>query len=738
MGCPPFTNWIVPTDRGWPRRLGSLCGAKLCRAATVLAVLTPIAGLIATSAGADSGLDSRPSNTTCLAEAVPVTNALVKAVRAFAPLTFNAPTQLRQHPADPNRWYVSERSGLIKTFTEGATTADAAFDIRNWFRFTAKDVSDSQQWGITSFAFHPAWAYGYPQMFVVYNMRPSPTLPIYSFLARYTSYDDGRTFDPNSQVVLMAVPQSVVWHHFGQLQNGPVQTSGDWHLYLGSGDGAGTLPNPLANRAQDWNSYYGGIYRVNPFLTDVSIGYGIEVFAKGFRNPWRFSFDRVTGELWAGDVGEDNWEEIDHVTRGGNYGWPTYEGPECRTSRCDPAFFQPPVHYFDHSEGAAAIGGYVYRGTEIPALYGYYVFGSASHPRLWGLTPGNLARVEIGQLPRGNPTGFFEDHRGELYAIDTSFNAVWKLIKNVGYGGTPTEPVPQLLSETGCVDPVNPVTLKSGVIYYDVNNQLWSDYAGKARGLALPNGQTISVRPNGDFDLPARTVAIKTFFLGSQPIETRLFMRHPAGGGWRGYSYEWEGSDARLLTTGKTKTIGGQTWVYPSREECMQCHNPAAGATLGLELAQLNRNFTYPETGRTANQIQTFDSIGLFGNTLPSPPWPVLATREVGGLAQRARAYLHSNCSFCHRPGGGAQANMDLRYWIPLPNTGLCDQVPLSTNLGIPDARLLAPGHPERSMVLLRMQLRDVYGMPPLATALPDWGMASVLNRWMANPAVCQ
>ena len=236
----------------------------------------------------------------------------------------------------------------------------------------------------------------------------------------------------------------------------------------------------------------------------------------------------MTGELWVGDVGQANWEEIDLVTPGGNYGWPYYEGPECRQASCNPAYFTAPVHYFDHSEGAAAIGGYVYRGLDNPALYGHYVFGSASHPRLWALKPGSNERIEIGVLPRGIPTSFFEDDRGELYVLDTSFNAIWKLLPSSGSSGGGS-PMPQLLSQTGCVDPAQPTNFASGVIPYDVNNPLWSDGADKQRGFALPEGARIAVRPNGDFDMPVRTVAIKSFYAYGAPIETRLFMRHPAG-----------------------------------------------------------------------------------------------------------------------------------------------------------------------------------------------------------------
>lgn len=621
---------------------------------------------------------------------------------------------------------------MISTFVQGATTRTAALDIRSYLWATAKDVSDSQQWGITSFVFHPDWASGQTHMFVVLNQRPQPSAPVVSWLLRFTSYDNGLTFNPATARNVLALPQQTSTHHFGQIQVGP------WNqLYLGSGDGAGSLPNTLAWRAQDWNSYYGAILQIDPYVDAPAVGNGLVILAKGFRNPWRFSFDRATNWLWVGDVGQDTWEEIDMVGPGGNYGWPYYEGPECTQVSCNPAYMQMPVHAFDHSEGAAAIGGYVYRGTDNPPLYGYYVFGSASHPRLWALKP-DMTRIEIGSLPRGIPTSFFEDARGELYVIDTSFNGIWRLVPSSGSTGG--VPIPTLLSRTGCVDPAQPRNWASGVIPYDVNHPLWSDGADKQRGFALPEGAQIVVRPNGDFDMPVRTVTLKSFYINGQPIETRLLMRHPLGGGWRGYSYEWNGNDAVLLDTGKVKTIGGVTWQYPSREQCSQCHTPAAGATLGLEMAQLNRDFTYPSTGRTYNQIDTFKVLGLFRNNVPwAAQWPALATRTSGTATDRARAYLHANCSFCHRPGGPGQGNMDLRYWIPTVDMNVCWQRPQLSDLGDPWAFLVAPNSPENSVVLLRMARRDSYGMPPLGTSQVDAGMLGTIDGWIREmPIACQ
>ena len=673
-------------------------------------------------AHAQSGLDRRPSNTTCLAP--PLSGSTqVGAVPAFEPLRFSGPTQIRQHPLAPSPWYVAERRGLIWTFSDRpADGASVALDIRDRLAQTATDNSDSEQWGVMSFAFHPSFPAN-PYLYVAYNGKPRPDAPVRSYVSRFTANGDGRTFNPATETILVQADQTRPWHHFGQLQFGP-----DGRLYLGSGDGG------EEGRAQDPNSLHGKILRLDVDAMTMT------EHARGVRNPWRFSFDGR--DLWVGDVGGQTWEEVNLIVAGGNYGWPIYEGPQCMQGDCATPGLSPPVHAFGRSVGTAVIGGYVYRGNDIPALQGTYVFGSASHPTLMGLRPPNFAsRIEVARLPRGNPTGFYADLRGELYVVDTVSDGIWKIVPGTS-SASPTEAVATRLSESGCVDPKDPGHLADGVIRFTLNQPLWLDGADKSRGMALPDGGTIAVRPDGDFDLPAGSVLIKTFSFGAQAVETRLFMNHPDGG-WRGYSYEWSGGDAVLLPGGKAKTItqpGGRklTWIFPSREQCLQCHTAAAGGSLGLEIAQLNSNKLYGPTGRTANQIETWKHIGLFGTALPpAAELPALATRTSGTAADRARAYLHANCSFCHRPDGSAQANMDLRFQAPMQDMKVCYQPPLTTDLGIPGAHLLTPGDPGRSMISVRTRRRDEWGMPPVATRLVDASMAAIIDAWITAADVC-
>jgi uncharacterized repeat protein (TIGR03806 family) len=291
------------------------------------------------------------------------------------------------------------------------------------------------------------------------------------------------------------------------------------------------------------------------------------------------------------------------------------------------------------------------------------------------------------------------------------------------------------------VDAANPTRPASGLIPYAPNAAFWSDGAVKERWIGLPNGQNITVGANGDWDFPNGTVLVKNFRRDTRLVETRLFMRHPDGI-WAGYSYEWnaQGTDATLVRGGKRVTIDGQPWIYPSGAQCMQCHTEAAGRSLGLETRQLAFNITYPQTGRDAHQLLTLNTINVLAPPIADPtdevPYPD-PTGTAGTLAERARSYLHTNCSQCHRPEGPTTANMDLRYSTALAGTNACDVAPTLGDLGISNARLIAPGDAARSVLIGRMNRRDANGMPPVGSAQVDTAGAALLTEWVNSLANC-
>jgi uncharacterized repeat protein (TIGR03806 family) len=301
------------------------------------------------------------------------------------------------------------------------------------------------------------------------------------------------------------------------------------------------------------------------------------------------------------------------------------------------------------------------------------------------------------------------------------------------------------LSQTGCFDPADLTRPAAGVIPYELNMPFWSDGATKQRWLALPRGGTARIGADGDLELPPGTVLIKSFVVGGRRLETRFFVRR-TGGAWHGYTYEWNqaGTEAVLLDeqSHTQPTAGGGNWYYPSRAECKQCHTDAAGGSLGLELAQLNRQVVYPGDARPAQQLETWSRIGLFEGPLPAPaerlpafPAPDDARAS---LEARARAYLHANCAGCHRPEVDMSGTVDLRHGTALAATMSCDARPTKGSMGFgADVRIIAPGKPDRSMIVLRMGLMGAGRMPEVGSLVLDDAGIRLVSDWIGSLTSC-
>ncbi|MDB4992731.1 MAG: hypothetical protein JWM74_163, partial [Myxococcaceae bacterium] len=622
------------------------------------------------------------------------------------------------------------------------TTATPVLDIKS-------KVTAAGEGGLLGIAFHPKFKdNGF--LYASFTIPGAPSSNMRSTVSRFTSTDGGKTFGAETTIIA-PFDQPYTNHKGGNIAFGP-----DGFLYIGFGDG-GSGGDPLKH-GQNTDLLFSKILRIdvdggapyaipddNPFKNG---GGAPETFAYGFRNPWRWSFDRGTGDLWVGDVGQGAWEEIDIVKRGGNYGWNAKEGTHCfDDATCQKGGLTDPIFEYDRAEGKSITGGYVYRGTKIPAFVGTYVFGDFVASKIWALVDEPDGKKRTLQLNSAGPTGgwnsFAEDDAGELYAIDIA-GKIYTMV-----GGTPTPggtntAFPQKLSETGCFEKDHPDRPLAGTIPYGVNSPLWSDGAEKDRWVAIPDGKTIHVGEGGDWDLPIGSVLIKTFKLGGKKIETRLFMRHDDGD-WAGYTYEWndDESDALLLPSNKTKQVGDATWYFPNRSECLGCHTVAAGRSLGLEDGQLNGAFLYPSganAARRSNQITTLDHIGLFDAPHATPdkttvfPTP---TSSDAPLEARAKSYLQANCSHCHRPEGTGGGPMDFRFATPLAQANACGFSPQQSDLGVAGAVILAPGDPSHSVISLRMRALDGKRMPPLASRVVDNDGAGVIDDWIRSITAC-
>ena len=694
------------------------------------------------------GLDVRPDNQTCIAPARPTNSAGISVTTPFPNLpVINQPTKMILEPVANPRWFVLEKTGRVVVFDpDDATALTTYIDLSGTVRTAVEG-------GLLGFAFHPDYP-ATPEIFLSYTVDHSgPSMR--SVISRWVLDDATAPGAGTTEEVIIQVDQYEDNHNGGDIAFGP-----DGFLYIGLGDG-GEFTDPF-HRAQDTTNLLGAMLRIdvtdtggeayaipvdNPFANQSKCGPGSnanncpEIYAWGFRNPWRWSFDANTGQLWLGDVGQNSWEEVDLVELGGNYGWRCREGAhDYSLDGCGSGFIDP-VSEYDHSQGNSITGGFVYRGAAITELVGRYVFGDFGSGRIWALEPdgqGGFVNDELDDTNYG-PTSFAVDADGELYFTDINNGAIRK-IEPAGAPGPVL--IPTLLSDSGCTDPNDTTLPYAGLVPYDMIAPFWSDGADKDRLIGLPNGTTITRDADDDWVFPPGTIIVKNFRLQGDLIETRHLMRHPDGI-WAGYSYEWntQQTDATRVIGGKTVMVAGQEWIYPSEGQCMECHTTAAGFALGPETAQLNRDFTYPSTLRTANQLETLDHVMMFTNPLPGPAsgLPALADPADANesLDDRARAYLHTNCSQCHRPGGPTPSDLDFRYTTALANTNACDVQPSSGNLGIPNGLLIAPGDSGRSIVIERMDRRDVHGMPPLGSNIVDAAGVTLISDWIDSLANC-
>lgn len=684
----------------------------------------------------------------------------------FADVTFHAPVSLVQAPRlagqSSGRWFLADQYGEVVSFfsaADGAVTAGVTHVVRTSLRDRVVIKSDAlDERGLLGLALHPKFPDD-PRVFVTYTADEGGLV---SRVSSFVANEGALALD--TEVVLLSVAQPYSNHNGGGIAFGP-----DGYLYTSLGDG-GYRADPHGN-GQNLQTLLGKLLRLdvdgvaasgspgaqryaipadNPFVGGGGLP---EIYAHGLRNVWRFSFDRETGRLWAADVGQDAWEEIDIIEKGGNYGWNAMEGRVCfppNVSDCKREGLALPVHVYAHRSGQgggrSVTGGYVYRGSALPHLSGGYVYADFVSGEIWQLVPEGPGYANRLLVNSGlNISGFGEDRAGELYALDWAGGRVLRVVA----GGEGPDHFPKHLSETHCYDVANRKVVAAAVPY-DVNVPFWSDGAVKQRFLVLPAGKRLEVDPanaaQGDLTLPVGAMAIKQFDLGGKPVETRFYVRHPDGE-YSGYTYAWreDGTDADLVETTRSESRNGQSWIFPGPEACNQCHTAAAGRTLGLTLPQL----AHDSQGNVAlRSLLSDDAVSVLKDKPLS--WAAMASRQAGmpasadatasaslaDLQTRARAYLDVNCSGCHRPEGPGRGGMDLRFATPLAATGLCEEATFGA-LDLPGGKRIAAGSSANSVLHRRMTRRDREAMPPLGSALVDQQGAALIERWISALEGC-
>lgn len=717
------------------------------------------------------GIQKRVLWTTSKVKGTPEPPPPYRTRNAFPRLKFNEPLHMAATPS-LDRMFIAERHGKIFSFATDTTTDKAELFL---------DVGRT----IYGFAFHPKFQEN-RYVYVTNIQDPAkPVDPKGSRISRYQAdKDNPLKCDPKTETIILEWPS-------GGHNGGCVAFGNDGMLYLATGDGSGIADE--LQTGQDVSDLLACLLRIDVDHPDAGKGYGVpkdnpfvnmpgarpEVWAYGLRQAWKFTFDRPTGDLWAGEVGQDLWEMVYRVTKGGNYGWSINEGnhPFRPERKLGPTPIIPPVYEHPHIDYRSITGGYVYHGKRLPELNGAYIYGDFDTGRVAALRTDSKIPNKVTEQRELTDTAFRiivfgENPRtSELYLVDFIGGGIHELVPSPP--AEPTAAFPRKLSETGLFASTKDHTPAPGLIPYSVNSELWSDHATKERFIALPGESRIEFEtmtyPGGPgaapgWKFPDGTVVVKTFSMEMEAgnpvsrrrLETRLLHHERLAGTeeigdqvWRGYTYLWNDAqtDAELLdakgldrelTIRDAAAPGGmrkQTWHFPSRAECTLCHTMPAKFVLGVNTLQMNKDHSYPG-GVVANQLRTLDHLGIFTAPLPKPPdeLPKLSNPHdtTADLDKRARSYLHSNCAHCHMKWGGGNAEFQLLATMPLAELGVVGVRPGQGDFGLKDPKVLVPSDPDRSMVYHRMTKLGLGRMPHIASTVIDDRAVKLIREWIA------
>ena len=727
-------------------------------------------------------------------------NATSPYQEAFPNLSFNSPLTFTIVP-NQSRIVIGQRNGEIYWFDnrDDVNSKQLLLDLSN-------EVGVVWDGGFLGLSIHPEFgtAAGKNYFYIYYttkdrNGNDYPNFVSYQsctaeefwgnflMLERFEVNPSDLSFVPNSRSTMLKLRMYGTTHRGGGMEFGDdgflYLTTGDQTAFQKAQDPLNNLDGgvlrldvdqdgarshmPIRTMPQDhgfWDEISGQGYWIpndNPFVSPDGSRFE-EYYTLGHRNPHRMTKDRLTGEFYIGEIGGNKHEEINHVVKGENYGWPIFEGlapgPGC-TSLYNGMTHKEPILAFPRSEANAIIGGYVYRGTDIPSLYGKYICADyGDGEELWSVDIASGQYSLLGNFLPSNIMSFGQDYRGELYMLKQgNYVKLYKLRPS----GVNLNDAPQLLSQTGAFTDLSNLTPSPALIPYDMIDPFWSDGAFKKRWMVIPNNGThntsdeqIQFSENGVWEFPVGTVLIKHFDYPiderdpeiTKKIETRFSIKG-ADGNFYFLTYNWNDAqtDAVLQATGLDESIqvttldGGnrtEIWHYPSETECFTCHNSASKGTLGPRTRYLNKSIVYEKTGIEANQLVTLSHLGIIPEVIDDQTTQNYLTHTSindlnSSVDDRARSYLDLNCAYCHRPGTGNRGDFDLRLINSLAQTNLLNAA-ANTSLGIPNEAILIPGDTAKSILYQRIHSVDPnIMMPPLAKNKIDEKGVALMEQWI-------
>jgi len=743
---------------------------------------------ISTGVGQPFGLSNRVANTTLRMPAtLPVLG--YSWTNTLGGLAFTAPVAIVSAPEETNRLFIIEQIGRIVVIT------NLASPTRTVFMDLASRVHFENEEGLLGLAFHPNYASN-RFFYVFYSVWTNSTLSStrHNRLSRFeTSPGNPNQGMANSEVVMITQRDEAGNHNAGDLHFGS-----DGYLYISLGDEGDANDTRLNSQRID-KDFFSGIIRIdvdnrpgnlpptshpainpgtysvpanNPFIGATTFN-GIpltgnvrtEFWAVGLRNPWRFSFDPATGLLYCGDVGQGAREEVDVITRGGNYGWNYREGTIARPgSPAPPPGFSAINPILDYSRGATGTnvgnsisGGVVYNGSRFPGLNGAYVFGdygSQSPGNIWALRYDGTNVTAWWQLfvDPGVAAFGIDPSNGDVLYTDVNEGRIKRIINAVTSGA----PIPPTLADTGAFTNLATLTPHAGIVPYNVNAPQWAGNAIMTRWFSITNPATrITFRPTNFWTLPSATVWIQQLDLeltngvpaSRRRLETRFLVRDTTSTGAYGVTYRWSDppTNAVLVDDGGMDetflihdggTVRTQVWHYPGRSECLVCHSQPGNRALAFNTPQLNRDFLYPN-GVIDNQIRSLSNASYFAVSSPvsnlhSLPLLARLTNESFSAEYRVRSYLMANCYGCHQ-GVGGFGMFDTRIYRPLSTLRIIEGT-LNNNLGDTNNRVVKPGSLANSALLTRLSSLDPgLRMPPAVGTGLDTQAIALVSYWITN-----
>lgn len=730
-------------------------------------------------------------------------------------MTFATPMCTAYPNGETNRLYVAQRAGVIQVVNNlsAPTPTQANFmDLATYLSGLGTPLPSGDENGLLSLVFHPNYnqnGYFYCWFSVTISGQLHQRLARFQATGTAGTYNAAASADPATMAPLLTIYDAAGNHNGGDLA-----FAADGYLYLSLGDEGGggdnlnnarfinknfwgqmlrldvdndpanLLPNAHSQPGPQASAIHAGSYRVpadNPFVgattwhgrTFASTTVRTEIYATGLRNPFRFSIDPPTGRIFLGDVGQGEWEEVDIIVKGGDYGWSWREGKHAYwvsptnpprfpdnsagTTNAEPGAgaFSPIDPIFEYVSdtgasgtiyGVSVCGGIVYRGNQLTELQGKYLFndvygGGGIIAALTETSPGTWTAQQL--TTRTQIVDWGTDPRNGEPLLCGLGGTIYRLARS---GTTGTAP-PATLSATGAFSNLTTLTPNPGIVAYEPNVNFWSDHATKSRWFSIKNtADDVTFSSSGNWAFPTGMVWIKHFDIETtrgnpatrRKLETRFLVKTTTD--VYGLSYKWRTDQTNadlVVEAGVSEVIPSsspvQTWRYPSRGECITCHTSIGGHALSFNTAQLNRDHDYGAGQQ--NQIQALSDAGYFTTAVTaahSLPAYAVATDTTQSLEWRVRSYLAVNCVQCHQPGGASQGTWDARATTPTGAAHLINGL-LVNDGGDAANRFVVPGDAAHSMLLKRQQGNGVARMPPLGTLERDTVNEQLVTDWIAT-----